>query len=249
MAGHSHWAGIKHKKGKADKQRSKIFSKLSREITVAAKLGDKNPEMNARLRSAIQSARSANMPKENIERAIEKGEGNDPDSNYEEVRYEGYGPDGVAIIVEALTNNKNRTAAEVRSTFSKYGGNLGEPGSVSFGFKRLGSITLNKNDINEEELFDFIVENGSEDYEINEDEYNIYCDQKNLHQLNQKIIEKFGPTNFTGLIWKSENEISISKDKAESLFKLLNILEENEDVQAVSSNFDVSDDVLDTLTV
>ena len=170
MAGHSHWAGIKHKKGKADKQRSKIFSKLSKEITVAAKLGDKDPAMNPRLRSAIQAARSANMPKDNIERAIKKGEGNDPDNNYEEVRYEGYGPDGVAIIVEALTNNKNRTAAEVRSTFSKYGGNLGETGSVSFGFKRLGSITLKKNDIDEEELFDFIVENGSEDYELNEDE-------------------------------------------------------------------------------
>ena len=248
MAGHSHWAGIKHKKGKADKQRSKIFSKLSKEITVAAKLGDKDPAMNPRLRSAVQAARSANMPKDNIERAIKKGEGNDPDSNYEEVRYEGYGPDGVAIIVEALTNNKNRTAAEVRSTFSKYGGNLGETGSVSFGFKRLGSITLNKKNINEEELFDFIVENGSEDYELNDDEYNIYCDQKILHQLNQKIIERFGQTNFTGLIWKSENDISVSKDKADTLFKLLNILEDNEDVQAVSSNFEVSDDVLASLT-
>ena len=188
------------------------------------------------------------MPKDNIERAIKKGEGNDPDSNYEEVRYEGYGPEGVAIIVEALTNNKNRTAAEVRSTFSKYGGNLGETGSVSFGFKRLGSITINKSNINEEELFDFIVENGSEDYELNDDEYNIYCDQKILHQLNQKVIKKFGQTNFAGLIWKSENEITVSKDKADTLFKLLNILEENEDVQAVSSNFDVSDEVLASLT-
>jgi len=249
MAGHSKFKNIMHRKGAQDKKRAKIFSRLGREISVAVKEGGPDPEKNIRLRSAVGSAKSLNMPKDNIERAIKKGEGNDPDSNYEEVRYEGYGPDGVAIIVEALTNNKNRTAAEVRSTFSKYGGNLGETGSVSFGFKRLGSITLNKNDINEEELFDFIVENGSEDYEINEDEYNIYCDQKNLHQLNQKIIEKFGATNFTGLIWKSENEISISKDKAESLFKLLNILEENEDVQAVSSNFDVSDDVLDTLTV
>ena len=249
MAGHSKFKNIMHRKGAQDKKRAKIFSRLGREISVAVKEGGPDPEKNIRLRSAVGSAKSLNMPKDNIERAIKKGEGNDPDSNYEEVRYEGYGPDGVAIIVEALTNNKNRTAAEVRSTFSKYGGNLGETGSVSFGFKRLGSITLNKSDINEEELFDFIVENGSEDYEINEDEFNIYCDQNNLHQLNQKIIEKFGPTNFTGLIWKSENEISISKDKAESLFKLLNILEENEDVQAVSSNFDVSDDVLDTLTV
>ena len=249
MAGHSKFKNIMHRKGAQDKKRAKIFSRLGREISVAVKEGGPDPEKNIRLRSAVGSAKSLNMPKDNIERAIKKGEGNDPESNFEEVRYEGYGPDGVAIIVEALTNNKNRTAAEVRSSFSKYGGNLGETGSVSFGFKRLGSITLSKNNIDEEELFDFIVENGSEDYELNEDEFNIYCDQKNLHQLNQKIIDKFGQTNFTGLIWKSENEISVSKDKAETLFKLLNILEENEDVQAVSSNFDVSDDVLSSLTV
>ena len=249
MAGHSKFKNIMHRKGAQDKKRAKIFSRLGREISVAVKEGGPDPEKNIRLRSAVGSAKSLNMPKDNIERAIKKGEGNDPDSNYEEVRYEGYGPDGVAIIVEALTNNKNRTAAEVRSTFSKYGGNLGETGSVSFGFKRLGSITLSKNNIDEEELFDFIVENGSEDYELNEDEFNIYCDQKNLHQLNQKIIDKFGQTNFTGLIWKSENEISVSKDKAETLFKLLNMLEENEDVQAVSSNFDVNDDVLTSLTL
>ena len=249
MAGHSKFKNIMHRKGAQDKKRAKIFSRLGREISVAVKEGGADPEKNIRLRSAVGSAKSLNMPKDNIERAIKKGEGNDPDSNYEEVRYEGYGPNGVAIIVEALTNNKNRTAAEVRSTFSKYGGNLGETGSVSFGFKRLGSITLNKKNIDEEELFDFIIENGSEDYELNEDEYNIYCDQRILHQLNQKIIEKFGPTNFTGLIWKSENEISVSKDKADTLFKLLNILEENEDVQVVSSNFDVSDDILTTLTI
>ncbi len=248
MAGHSKFKNIMHRKGAQDKKRAKIFSRLGREISVAVKEGGPDPEKNIRLRSAVGSAKSLNMPKDNIERAIKKGEGNDSDSNYEEVRYEGYGPDGVAIIVEALTNNKNRTAAEVRSTFSKYGGNLGETGSVSFGFKRLGSITLNKNNINEEELFDFIIENGSEDYELNEGVYNIYCDQTILHQLNQKIIERFGPTNFTGLIWKSENEISVSKEKAETLFKLLNILEENEDVQVVSSNFDVSDDILNTLT-
>ena len=248
MAGHSKFKNIMHRKGAQDKKRAKIFSRLGREISVAVKEGGPDPEKNIRLRSAVGSAKSLNMPKDNIERAIKKGEGNDPDSNYEEVRYEGYGPDGVAIIVEALTNNKNRTAAEVRSSFSKYGGNLGETGSVSFGFKRLGSITLYKNNINEEELFDFIVENGSEAYELNDDEYNIYCDQKILHQLNQQIIEKFGQTNFTGLIWKSENEITVSKDKADTLFKLLNILEENEDVQAVSSNFDVSDEVLASLT-
>ena len=183
MAGHSKFKNIMHRKGAQDKKRAKIFSRLGREISVAVKEGGPDPEKNIRLRSAVGSAKSLNMPKDNIERAIKKGEGNDPDSNYEEVRYEGYGPDGVAIIVEALTNNKNRTAAEVRSSFNKYGGNLGETGSVSFGFKRLGNITLNKTDIHEEELFDFIVENGSEDYELNDDEYNIYCNQKNLHQI------------------------------------------------------------------
>ncbi len=194
MAGHSKFKNIMHRKGAQDKKRAKIFSRLGREISVAVKEGGPDSEKNIRLRSAISSAKSLNMPKDNIERAIRKGEGNDPDSNYEEVRYEGYGPEGVAIIVEALTNNKNRTAAEVRSTFSKYGGNLGETGSVSFGFKRLGNITLNKIGIKEEELFDFIIEHGSEDYEANDDEYNIYCDQKILHELNQKIIKRFGPT-------------------------------------------------------
>tara|TARA_Y100001970_G_scaffold1388_1_gene1684 strand:- start:19188 stop:19937 length:750 start_codon:yes stop_codon:yes gene_type:complete len=248
MAGHSKFKNIMHRKGAQDKKRAKIFSRLGREISVAVKEGGPDPEKNIRLRSAIVSAKSLNMPKDNIERAIKKGEGNDPDSNYEEVRYEGYGPEGVAIIVEALTNNKNRTAAEIRSTFNKYGGNLGETGSVSFGFRRLGSITIDKNNIEEEELFDFIIENGSEDYELNQDEYNIYCDQSNLHILNQKIIEKFGPTNFTGLIWKSDTDINISQEKAEVLFKLLNVLEENEDVQVVSSNFDVNDEVLSSLT-
>ena len=248
MAGHSKFKNIMHRKGAQDKKRAKVFSRLGKEISVAVKAGGTDLDSNIRLRAAVTSAKSLNMPKDNIDRAIKKGEGNDPDSNYEEVRYEGYGPDGVAIIVEALTNNKNRTAAEVRSTFSKYGGNLGETGSVSFGFKRLGSITINKNNINEEELFDFIIDNGSEDYELIDDEYNIYCDQKILHQLNQKIINKFGPTNSTGLTWKSENDINVSKDNADTLFKLLNILEENEDVQAVSSNFEVSDDILASLT-
>ncbi len=248
MAGHSKFKNIMHRKGAQDKKRAKIFSRLGKEISIAVKEGGPDPEKNIRLRSAVGSAKSLNMPKDNIERAIKKGEGSDPDSNFEEVRYEGYGPDGIAIIVEALTNNKNRTAAEIRSTFNKYGGNLGETGSVSFSFKRLGSITLNKNNINEEELFDFIVENGSEDYELNENEYNIFCDQKILHELNQKIIEKFGQTNFTGLIWKSVNEISVGQDNADTLFKLLNTLEENDDVQTVSSNFDVSDDILASLT-
>jgi len=189
------------------------------------------------------------MPKDNIDRAIKKGEGTDADSSYEEVRYEGYGPGGVAIIAEAMTNNKNRTAAEIRSTFTKYGGNLGETGSVSFGFKRLGSITIDIKLAKEEELFEFIVDNGSEDFEVNQEEYQIYCNQNELHNLNEKIVKKFGQTNSAELIWKSENSINVEKETAEKLFKLLNILEENDDVQVVSSNFEVSDEILSSLTM
>ncbi len=248
MAGHSKFKNIMHRKGAQDKKRAKIFSRLGREISVSVKSGGADPESNIRLRSAINTAKALNMPKDNIQRAIKKGEGNDADSNYEEVRYEGYGPDGVAIIVEAMTNNKNRTAAEIRSIFSKSGGNLGESGSVSFGFNRLGSISLNKELTSEEELFEFVVENGSEDLEINEEECIIYCDQSILHELNEKIITKFGQTNYANLIWKNDTSIFVQKDSAEKLFKLLNSLEENEDVQLVSSNFEVSDEILASLT-
>ena len=248
MAGHSKFKNIMHRKGAQDKKRAKQFSRLGREISVAVKVGGEDPESNIRLRSAIATAKGLNMPKDNIERAIKKGQGNDPDSNYEEVRYEGYGPDGVAIIVEALTNNKNRTAAEIRSTFSKYGGNLGESGSVSFGFERLGNISLNKELVNEEKLFDFLIENETEDYEVNEDEYLIYCDQNKLHQLNDKIINAYGQTNFSNLIWKSKNTININKETADKLFKLLEILEDNDDVQGVSSNFEVDEAVMSSLT-
>ena len=215
MAGHSKFKNIMHRKGAQDKKRAKEFSRLGREISVAVKVGGDDPESNVRLRSAIVSAKGMNMPKDNIERAIKKGQGNDPDSMYEEVRYEGYGPDGVAIIVEALTNNKNRTAAEIRSTFSKFGGNLGESGSVSFGFDRLGNISLDKNLVKEDELLDFLIENDTDDYEVSENEYSIFCDQNNLHYLNEKISEKYGQTNFSNLIWKSKNNININKDNAD----------------------------------
>ena len=248
MAGHSKFKNIMHRKGAQDKKRAKIFSRLGREISVSVKSGGVDPESNVRLRSAISAAKALNMPKDNIERAIKKGEGSDPDSNYEEIRYEGYGPDGIAIIVEAMTNNKNRTAAEIRTIFSKSGGNLGESGSVSFGFKRLGSITLDKALVNEEKLFDYVVENGSEDLEINEDEYIVYCEQGTLHSLNEKIISKFGQTISAELIWKSDTTINVEKNTAEKLFKLLNLLEDNEDVQGVSSNFEVSEEILASLT-
>ena len=248
MAGHSKFKNIMHRKGAQDKKRAKVFSRLGREISVAVKVGGEDIESNIRLRSAIASAKSLNMPKDNIERAIKKGQGNDPDSNYEEVRYEGYGPEGIAIIVEALTNNKNRTAAEIRSSFSKHGGNLGEAGSVSFGFDRFGNITLDRNLVKEDQLLEFLIENNTEDYEINDTEYSIYCDQNDLHELNDKIIKKYGQTSSANLIWKSKNNINIGKDSADKLFKLLEVLEDNDDVQVVSSNFEVEDNVLSSLT-
>ncbi len=248
MAGHSKFKNIMHRKGAQDKKRAKEFSRLGREISVAVKVGGVDPESNIRLRSAIASAKGLNMPKDNIERAIKKGQGNDADSNYEEVRYEGYGPDGVAIIIEALTNNKNRTAAEIRSTFSKYGGNLGETGSVSFGFERLGNISLNKSLIKEEDLLEFLVENQTDDYDVSGDEYIIFCDQAQLHILNDKIIKTFGQTNYANLIWKSKNSINIDKETADKLFKLLEILEDNDDVQGISSNFEVDEAVMSSLT-
>ena len=248
MAGHSKFKNIMHRKGAQDKKRAKTFSRLGREISVAVKTGENDPESNIRLRSAISAAKALNMPKDNIERAIKKGEGNDPDSNYEEVRYEGYGPEGIPIIVEALTNNKNRTAAEVRSIFGKSGGNLGESGSVSFGFRRLGEILLEKKLASEDALFAFVLDKGSEDIEFNEEEHIVYCDHSNLHRLNEKIINKFGKTTSAQLIWKSDSIIEVQKDSAEKLFKLLSTLEDNEDVQEVSSNFEVSDEILESLT-
>ena len=247
MAGHSKFKNIMHRKGAQDKKRARIFSRLGREIAVSVKSNGADLNSNIRLRSAINAAKALNMPKDNIDRAIKKGEGNDPDSNYEEIRYEGYGPAGVAIIVEAMTNNKNRTAAEIRSTFGKFGGSLGESGSVSYSFKRFGEISLDKKLAQENEIFEFAIDNKSKDLEVSEDSYLVYCDQNDLHALNEKIIEKFGETKSSQLMWKSENNIEVQKDTAEKLFKLLNTLEDNEDVQSVSSNFEVSDEVLQTL--
>ena len=249
MAGHSKFKNIMHRKGAQDKKRAKVFSRLGKEISISVRIGGSDPESNIRLRSAITSAKSLNMPKDNIDRAVKKGEGNDPDSNYEEVRYEGYGPSGVAIIVEAMTNNKNRTAAEMRSIFGKFGGNLGESGSVIFGFKHLGAITLDKKIAKEEDLFEFVVDNGSYDLELNENEYIVYCEPKILNSLNEKIFKKYGQTLSSELRWVSENNVNVVKSNAEKLFKLLNSLEENDDVQSVSSNFEVGEDILESLTM
>ena len=248
MAGHSKFKNIMHRKGAQDKKRAKVFSRLGREISVAAKVGGADIDSNIRLRTAISNAKALNIHKENIQRAIKKGTGNDPDSNYEEIRYEGYGPAGVAIIVVAMTNNKNWTAAEMRSIFNKFGGNLGETGSVSHNFKRLGIIIVEKSLAEENDLLEFVAENGSEDLQISDGEYVIYCMPDLLNSLNEKIINKYGETQSSQLTWKSDINIEVEKDNAEKLFRLLDSLEENEDVQNVSSNFEVSNEILTALT-
>ncbi len=235
MAGHSHWAGIKHKKGKADKQRSKIFSKLSREITVAAKLGDKNPEMNARLRSAIQSARSANMPKDNIERAIEKSSNNDQ-SNFENIRYEGFGPSKSAVIVEALTDNKNRTASNIRTIFSKSGGSLGTQGSSSHNFQRLGVIKIPKSEIDKDKIFELAINYGAIDCISNEDFHEVHTHIDEIYEV-KKNFEKY-ILNFlsTEIEWLPINKVSLKGEHKENMIKFLETLENEDDVQNIFTN-------------
>tara|TARA_B100001250_G_C19581888_1_gene692417 strand:+ start:120 stop:851 length:732 start_codon:yes stop_codon:yes gene_type:complete len=235
MAGHSHWAGIKHKKGKADKQRSKIFSKLSREITVAAKLGDRNPDMNARLRSAIESARSANMPKENIERAIDKSEIT-ADSNYESIRYEGFGPINIAVIVETLTNNKNRTASNIRTIFQKNGGSLGTQGSASHNFNQIGVIKVEKKEISEEKLFELTVDSGAIDFFTNQDFHEIHCDKNEIYNVKKKLENKIKSFISTEIEWMPFNKVEVLNEKQEEVLKFLENLEDDDDVQKVYTN-------------
>ena len=235
MAGHSHWAGIKHKKGKADKQRSKIFSKLSKEITVAAKLGDKDPSMNPRLRSAIQAARSANMPKDNIERAIDKSSIN-MELNFENLRYEGFGPEKVAVIVEALTDNKNRTASNIRTIFQKAGGSLGTQGSASHNFNQLGIIKIDKNEVSDDRIFELAIEAGADECKTNNDVYEIQCPVNEIYNV-KKVLEK-EINNFisTEIEWVPLNSVAISKEKNENLINFFETLEEDDDVQNIYSN-------------
>ena len=235
MAGHSHWAGIKHKKGRADKLRSNLFSKLSREITVAAKLGDKNPEMNSRLRSAIQAARSANMPKDNIERAIDKSSIN-ANSNFEEIRYEGFGPDKAAIIVETLTDNKNRTASSIRTTFQKYGGSLGTQGSASHNFNQIGVIKIDKEEITDEKIFELAIESGALECISNDDFHEIQCEKSEIYNVKKEIEKKIQNFISTEIEWKPLNNIEISKDNVATVTDLLETLENNDDVQSVYTN-------------
>ena len=235
MAGHSHWAGIKHKKGKADKQRSKIFSKLSKEITVAAKLGDKDPAMNPRLRSAIQAARSANMPKENIERAIDKSSVS-TESNFENLRYEGFGPEKVAVIIEALTDNKNRTASSIRTIFQKAGGNLGTQGSASHNFNQLGIIKIDKKEVSDDQIFELATNAGADESKSENDFHEIQCPVSEIYNVKKELEKEI--TNFisTEIEWVPLNSVKISKEKNEDLINFFELLEDNDDVQNVYSN-------------
>ena len=235
MAGHSHWAGIKHKKGKADKQRSKIFSKLSKEITVAAKLGDKDPAMNSRLRSAIQTARSANMPKDNIERAIDRSSINN-ESNFENLRYEGFGPEKVAVIVEALTDNKNRTASNIRTIFQKAGGSLGTQGSASHNFNQLGIIKIDKNEMIDEDIFELAIEAGAEECKSNSDYHEIQCPMNEIYNVKKELEKKINNFISTEIEWIPLNKVKISSEKNEDLINFFETLEEEDDVQNIYSN-------------
>ena len=235
MAGHSHWAGIKHKKGKADKQRSKIFSKLSKEITVAAKLGDKDPAMNPRLRSAIQAARSANMPKDNIERAIDKSSAA-TGVNFENLRYEGFGPDKIAVIVETLTDNKNRTASNIRTIFQKSGGSLGTQGSASHNFNQLGIIKIDKKEISDEKIFELAIESGADEC-ISYDEYHeIQCPMSDIYNVKKKLETTISNFISTEIEWIALNSANVNKDKQETIIEFLESLEDDDDVQNVFSN-------------
>ena len=235
MAGHSHWAGIKHKKGKADKQRSKIFSKLSKEITVAAKLGDKDPSINPRLRSAIQAARSANMPKDNIERAINKSSFNN-ELNFENLRYEGFGPEKIAVIVETLTDNKNRTASKIRTIFQKAGGSLGTQGSASHNFNQLGIIKIDKKEISDDNILSLAIEAGADECYSNSDFHEIQCPANEIYNVKKELEKKISNFISTEIEWVPLNKVEIPKEKNEDLINFLVLLEEDDDVQNVYSN-------------
>ncbi len=247
MAGHSKWANIQHRKGRQDAVRAKLFSKLSKEITIAAKMGDPDPDKNPRLRLAVKEARSQSMPKDNIERAIKKSAAGEGDE-YEEIRYEGYGPGGVAVIVEAMTDNRNRTASTVRSTFSKHGGNLGETGSVGFMFERKGEIIYPVDTGDEDSVMMAAIEAGAEDVESGEDGHTIYTADTDLNEVSTALEADLGEAESTKLIWKPTTTTELDKDGAEKLFRLIETLEDDDDIQRVTANFEVSDEVMEALS-
>ena len=235
MAGHSHWAGIKHKKGKADKEKSKVFSKLSKEITVAAKLGDKEPSMNPRLRSAIQAARSANMPKDNIKRAIDKSSLSNM-SQFESLRYEGFGPEKVAVIVEALTDNKNRTASNIRTIFQKAGGSMGTQGSASHNFTQAGVIRIDKKEIKDDQILELAIESGASECISNYDFHEIHCDKKNIYNIRKKLEKNIANFISTNIEWIPNNKVILSKENLELANIFLEDLDDNDDVQNIYTN-------------
>ena len=235
MAGHSHWAGIKHKKGRADKERSKIFSKLSREITVAAKLGDKDPDMNPRLRTAIQAAKQANMPKDNISRAISKSEISG-DKNYESLRYEGFGPFNVAIIIETLTDNKNRSASSIRTVLQKNGGRLGESGSSTHMFSNCGIIHIDKKKIKEDEIFEIAINAGAKDCVSLDEIFEIITEKEDFYKIKTELEKKIETFNYSSIEWRPLNYIDLNNDQSEKIVEVLTTLEELDDVQNIFTN-------------
>ncbi len=247
MAGHSKFKNIQFRKGAQDKKRAKLFSKLAREITTAAKMGMPDPAMNPRLRSAIQAARAQNMPNDNIDRAIKKSQEAGGD-NYEEVRYEGFGAGGVGVIVEALTDNRNRTASEVRSIFAKHGGNLGETGAVSFNFDRLGSIEFDADKATADEMLEAAIEAGADDVESGEDGHVVYCNPDELHQVAKALEDRFGEPRAMQILWRPKSEVPIDEEGGQKLLRMIDGLEDLDDVQQVYANFDMAEDVLQKLT-
>ena len=240
MAGHSQFKNIMHRKGRVDAQRSKLFGKLAREITVAAKLGLPDPDMNPRLRAAVLAARAENMPKDNIERAIKKAQGGDAES-YDEIRYEGYGPGGAAVIVEAMTDNRNRTTSDIRSAFTKSGGSLAETGAVAFLFDRVGVVAFDAKVADADAMVEAAIEAGADDVVSNEDGHEIYCEQGALGEVTKALEARFGEPRKSALVWRSQNTVDVDDEAAEKLIRLVESLEDHDDVQNVFVNFEVSD--------
>jgi YebC/PmpR family DNA-binding regulatory protein len=247
MAGHSQFKNIMHRKGKQDKVRAQLFAKLGREITIATKLGMPDPAFNPRLRAAIIAAKAQSMPKDNIERAIKKASGGDAE-NYEEIRYEGYGPGGVAVIVEVLTDNRNRAASDVRSTFTKNGGNLAETGAVSFMFDRLGVVEFDAKVANADQMLEAAIDAGADDVASTEGGHEIYTSPESLNEVSKALEAKFGEPRKSALVWKPQNNIAVDDDKGEALFGLIELLEELDDVQNVYANFEVSEALLSKMS-
>ncbi len=246
MAGHSKWANIQHRKGRQDKLRSKMFSKFSKEITVAAKMGDPDPDKNPRLRLAVKEAKQASMPKDNIDRAIKKATGGDAE-DYEEIRYEGYGTNGVAVIVETMTDNRNRTASTVRSTFTKYGGNLGETGSVGFMFDRKGEVVYPAEVGDADTVMMAAIEAGAEDVDSSEDGHVIYCADTDLNDVSTALEAELGESTSTKLVWRPTTTTELDLEGMQKLMRLIDALEDDDDVQRVTANFEASDEVMEAL--